>query len=79
MVGAELQLEAILRGGLRRPHHAGVVDQKIDPWIRRCQILRGSADRAERPKIEFLERTALPSGSAQHQHRLFAHLSRLRF
>jgi len=31
VVGAELELEPVARGLLRRHHHAGVVDQQIDP------------------------------------------------
>jgi hypothetical protein len=39
MVGAELQLEAVLGGRLRRPHHARVVDQQVDAVVRGAQLV----------------------------------------
>jgi hypothetical protein len=47
VVGAELQLEAVPRGLLRRGHHAGVVDQQVDPRVRGVQVGRGGADRLQ--------------------------------
>ena len=40
VVGAELQLEAVLGRRLRREHHAGVVDQQVDGVVRRTAAAR---------------------------------------
>ena len=64
VVGAELQLEAVLgRPALRRGHHARVVDQHVDRAPLRQQRRGESLHRGQRGEIE-LEDCALSSDAA---------------
>ena len=54
VVGAELQLEAIHGGLLRRVHHAGVVDQQVDTRVGRGQFRAGGAHRCQRAQIQLV-------------------------
>jgi hypothetical protein len=58
VVGAELQFEAVPCGGLRRHHHARVVDEQVDVVVPRTQVVGGVVDRLQRGQIEFLQRNA---------------------
>ena len=56
MVGAELQLEAVGGVLLRRVHHAGVVDEQVDPRVGGRKFGRRGAHRCQRAQIQFVHR-----------------------
>jgi len=52
MIGAELELEPIRCRTARRPHHAGVVDQHIEPLVLRADPPRRLVHRFQRGEVE---------------------------
>ena len=67
VVGAELQLEAVLGVALRRVHHAGVVDQQVDAVVVGAQLLGGLAGGLQRCQVEFLQRDVGIRGAPLNQ------------
>ncbi len=63
VVGAELQLEAVLGGRLRRVHHAGVVDQQVDAVVVGAQLLRGGADDSSEVRSSSCSATSAPGAA----------------
>ena len=55
VVGPELQLEAVGGELTFGEHHAGVVDEQVDPVVRVAQRVGGRADRRERGEIQPLD------------------------
>ncbi len=52
VVGAELELEALLAGASRRRHDAGVVDQQVEAVVRLRELLGEGSDRLQAGEIE---------------------------
>jgi hypothetical protein len=55
VVGAELKLEAVGRPASRRRHHAGVIDQQVEPVVGRSVTLGEAAHRLQAREVELLE------------------------
>jgi hypothetical protein len=53
MVDAELGLEPVDGPAFGQRHHAGVVDQQVDPVVPIEDGLGGGLDRGERPEVQF--------------------------
>ena len=53
MIGAELQLQAVAGGHVRRGHHSGIVDQQIDPVMLDQKGLGKKLDAGHLAEIAF--------------------------